>query len=105
MAQKFMMTMPIIPASWREYDVQDLLMRCSLLITDYSSVFFDAGYMEKPVIYVSNDAFRIEPLLVTPAVAAPMLFAFLIHLMVKYREPPKEPQPKKKEEGGTEHGT
>lgn len=61
--------------------------------------------VEKPVIYVSNDAFRIEPLLVTPAVAAPMLFAFLIHLMVKYREPPKEPQPKKKEEGGTEHGT
>ena len=35
--------------------------------------------VEKPVIYVSNDAFRIEPLLVTPAVAAPMLFAFLIH--------------------------
>ena len=61
--------------------------------------------VEKPVIYVSNDAFRIEPLLVTPAVAAPMLFAFLIHLMVKYREPPKEPQPKKKEEGGTGHGT
>ena len=61
--------------------------------------------VEKPVIYVSNDAFRIEPLLVTPAVAAPMLFVFLIHLMVKYREPPKEPQPKKKEEGGTEHGT
>ena len=59
--------------------------------------------VEKPVIYVSNDAFRIEPLLVTPAVAAPMLFVFLIHLMVKYREPPKEPQPKKKEEGGTEH--
>ena len=61
--------------------------------------------VEKPVIYVSNDAFRIEPLLVTPAVAAPMLFVFLIHLMVKYREPPKEPQPKKKEEGGSEHGT
>ena len=44
---------------------------------------------EKPVIYVSNEAFRIEPLLVTPAVAAPMLLAFLVHLMVKYREPPK----------------
>ena len=46
--------------------------------------------VEKPVIYVSNDAFRIEPALVTPAVAAPMLFVFLIHLMVKYREPPKK---------------
>ena len=52
---------------------------------------------EKPVIYVSNEAFRIEPLLVTPAVAAPMLLVFLIHLMVKYREPPK------KKEGEAHH--
>ena len=57
----------------------------------------------KPVIYVSNEAFRIEPLLVTPAVAAPMLLALLIHLLVKYREPPKRPQETKKEEGGTEN--
>ena len=57
---------------------------------------------EKPIIYVSNEAFRIEPLLVTPAVAAPMLLVLLIHLLVKYREPPKTVQQKKKEEGGTE---
>jgi hypothetical protein len=44
---------------------------------------------EKPIIYVSNEAYRIEPLLVTPAVAAPMLLVMLIHLMIKYREPPK----------------
>ena len=55
---------------------------------------------EKPIIYISNEAFRIEPLLVTPAVAAPMLFVLLIHLLVKYREPPKNTQPKKKEEEG-----
>ena len=54
---------------------------------------------EKPVIYVANEAFRIEPLLVTPAVAAPMVFIFLIHLMVKYREPPK------KKEGASNNGT
>ena len=59
---------------------------------------------EKPKLYVSNEAFRIEPLLVTPAVAAPMLLVLLIHLLVKYREPPKQ-QPKKQEEGGTEHET
>ena len=53
---------------------------------------------EKPVIYVSNEAFRIEPLLVTPAVAAPMLLVLLIHLLVKYREPPQNTQQKKKEE-------
>ena len=45
----------IILAGWRDYDVQALLMRCSLLITDYSSVFFDVGYMEKPVIYYQFD--------------------------------------------------
>lgn len=60
---------------------------------------------EKPVIYVSNEAFRIEPLLVTPAVAAPMLLVLLIHLLVKYREPPKNTQQKKKEEGDTEHAS
>ena len=45
----------IVLASWRQYDVQSLLMRCNVLITDYSSVFFDAGYMEKPVIYYQFD--------------------------------------------------
>ena len=53
---------------------------------------------EKPVIYISNEAFRIEPLLVTPVVAAPMLLVLLIHLLVKYRQPPKNTQQKKKEE-------
>ena len=51
---------------------------------------------EKPVLYVSNEAFRIEPLLVTPAVAAPMLLVLLIHLLVKYREPPKNAKPEQK---------
>ena len=65
---------------------------------------------EKPPLYVSNEAFRIEPLLVTPAVAAPMLLVLLIHLLVKYRDPPKPPQTpqeeakeKENEEGGTDH--
>ena len=60
---------------------------------------------EKPVIYVSNEAFQIEPLIVTPVVAAPMLLALLIHLMIKYREPPKKTQEKKEEEGGTDRGS
>ena len=45
--------------------------------------------VEKPAIYVSNEAFQIEPIVVTPAVASPMLLAFLLHLMIKYRNPPK----------------
>ena len=59
---------------------------------------------EKPVIYVSNEAYQIEPLLVTPAVAAPMLFVLLIHLLTKYRDPaPKSPKNRKK--GDTDHAS
>ena len=52
--------------------------------------------VEKPPLYVANEAFQIEPMLVTPAVAAPMLLAFLIHLMIKYREPPEKKRQKQK---------
>lgn len=45
----------IVLAGWEHYDVQPLLMQCNLLITDYSSVFFDVGYMGKPVIYFQFD--------------------------------------------------
>ena len=58
---------------------------------------------EKPIIYVSNEAFRIEPLLVTPAVATPMLLVLLIHLLVKYRAPQENTKNTKKEEGGAEN--
>ena len=34
---------------------QELLMEGSLLITDYSSVFFDFGYLKKPIIYAHFD--------------------------------------------------
>lgn len=42
-------------ADWREYDVQSLLKQCSMLITDYSSVFFDAAYMKKPILFYQFD--------------------------------------------------
>ncbi len=38
-----------------EIDIQELLIKSSLLVTDYSSVFMDFGYMEKPVIYFHFD--------------------------------------------------
>ena len=37
------------------YDVQELLKTSALLITDYSSVFFDMVYMKKPVIFYQFD--------------------------------------------------
>lgn len=39
----------------KEENVQDLLIECDLLITDYSSVFFDVLYMKKPVIFTQFD--------------------------------------------------
>lgn len=38
-----------------EYDVQQLLVSSSMLITDYSSVFFDYGYMMKPMLFYQFD--------------------------------------------------
>lgn len=45
----------IIIAKKDEYDVQDLLKESKILITDYSSVAFDFGYMRKPIIYYQFD--------------------------------------------------
>lgn len=39
----------------------------------------------KPVIYVSPDAFVIDPLIVTPMVAAPILLVLLVGMLVRYR--------------------
>ncbi|MBP5512727.1 CDP-glycerol glycerophosphotransferase family protein [Candidatus Saccharibacteria bacterium] len=38
-----------------EFDIQELLKKSSILITDYSSVFFDFVYMNKPVIFYQFD--------------------------------------------------
>ena len=37
-------------------DIQELIVSCNLLITDYSSVMFDAMIAEKPVIIYAKDA-------------------------------------------------
>ena len=42
-------------AGFNNYDVQQLLMESKILITDFSSVFFDFAYMRKPVIYYQFD--------------------------------------------------
>ena len=43
-------------ADFDHYDVQTLLKESNLLITDYSSVFFDFSYMQKPSVYYQFDA-------------------------------------------------
>lgn len=45
----------IIIADKEAYDVQQLLVDSSLLVTDYSSVYFDFAYMNKPVLFYQFD--------------------------------------------------
>lgn len=45
----------IVLADRNSYDVQELLMNCSMLVTDYSSVYFDVAYIGRPVIYDQFD--------------------------------------------------
>ena len=42
-------------AGQRSYDVQKLLRKAAVFITDFSSVFFDMFYMKKPVIFYQFD--------------------------------------------------
>ena len=45
----------VIIADRRYYDVQDLLIKSAILVTDYSSVFFDFAYMGKPEVFFQFD--------------------------------------------------
>ena len=51
-----------------------------------------------PILYVTSNAFRIDSLVATPVVAAPILLVLLIVLMVKYRDKESKPLISKEEE-------
>lgn len=42
-------------ADWKDYNIQDEIKKASVMITDYSSVFFDMVYMKKPVLFYQFD--------------------------------------------------
>ncbi len=46
---------PITIAQAKKYDVQQLLLESAVLITDYSSVFFDFAYLQRPLLYYQFD--------------------------------------------------
>lgn len=48
----------VVIADKEKYDVQELLMDAKLLITDYSSIFFDFAYMKKPLIHYCFDELK-----------------------------------------------
>lgn len=45
--------------SYAGNDVQQLIARTVVMITDYSSVSFDAAYLDRPVVYFQFDADRV----------------------------------------------
>lgn len=45
----------VIIADFEHFDVQELLNNSDILITDFSSVFFDFAYMKKTIIYYQFD--------------------------------------------------
>lgn len=45
----------VILANMEDYDVQKLLIESEILITDYSSVFFDFAYLNKPIYFYQFD--------------------------------------------------
>lgn len=55
--QKLSLSKRIIIADM-SYDVQQLLKESNLLITDFSSVFFDMMYMNKPIVFYQFDEER-----------------------------------------------
>ena len=57
---------------------------------------------EKPGVFVSNEAFRIDPFIVTPIVAVPMLVVTLIIVLIRDRREKKRRNAVKKEEIGSE---
>ncbi|AVH94943.1 hypothetical protein C5L38_07575 [Streptomyces sp. WAC00288] len=46
---------PAVTVSTTGRDVQLAMRECSMLVTDYSSVFFDVAYMGKPIVYTNFD--------------------------------------------------
>lgn len=57
---------------------------------------------EKPGIFVKNEAFRIDPLVVTPVVAVPMLIIALVFVLIKDHIIRKKHRSQTKEEIGSE---
>lgn len=53
-------TSRIVIADKQNYDVQQLLKESEVLITDYSSVFFDVAYMRKPILFYQFDKERFR---------------------------------------------
>lgn len=57
---KDVITNPRINVADQSYDLQSMINQSLVMITDYSSVFFDFAYLEKPVIFYQFDKARFN---------------------------------------------
>jgi glycosyltransferase involved in cell wall biosynthesis len=49
----------VVPLSYEGNDVRAYFARAAVMVTDYSSVAFNAAYMDRPVVYYQFDADRV----------------------------------------------
>jgi GT2 family glycosyltransferase len=54
-------TLPhVVPLRFEGHNVQETFARARVLVTDYSSMFFNAAYIERPVVYFQFDRDRMH---------------------------------------------
>lgn len=50
----------IVIVDWTKLDIQDALKSSGYMITDFSSVFFDFAYMQKPILFYQFDEVKFR---------------------------------------------
>lgn len=50
----------VVPLHFEGQNIQELFARSRVLVTDYSSMFFNAAYIERPVVYFQFDRDRMN---------------------------------------------
>jgi glycosyltransferase involved in cell wall biosynthesis len=50
----------VVPLSFTDNQVQELFARAAVMVTDYSSMAFNAAYLDRPVVYFQFDADAIK---------------------------------------------
>ncbi|CAE6859713.1 Teichoic acid glycerol-phosphate transferase [Paraburkholderia nemoris] len=85
----------IVEANSEQRSVQQMLLQTNVLVTDYSSIFFDFLLLDRPMIFIPYDAHRYEARrgfmfdyeTVTPGFKSRTFSEFLRHLDTSLSEP------------------
>lgn len=57
--EHFELPAEVVSYTFEDNDVQELFARAAVLVTDYSSMAFNAAYLDRPVVYFQFDAERV----------------------------------------------